>query len=212
MLKRNGEPCERPGVLNLNRGETEAFNEAYEAIQDEIHGLERLKQNVKDMAADPTIFTIPDGPEAGSVIHIPNVPVDRWQVCSSLLKLRESQIFLCERSLQGVKEFAVIERFKTDSPYAQANGNAEVLMAGGDPVLLVEQYAAGAQRTLRTMASNLAAKAHKIVWQRYASTSPSRVILAIADRCVAAASLDASESHKQFASVEHPARTAGIRP
>src|SRR5687767_14082455 len=211
MLKRNGEPRERPQPRELNRGEREAFNEAYEAIQDELHALERLKRNLKDMAADAMIFTIPGGPDAGSVIEIPNVPVDRWQICSPLLKLRDNQIFLCERSLQGMKEFAVIERFKSDSPYAQTNGTAEVLMAGDDPVLLVEQYAAGAQRTLRTMASDLAAKAHKIVWQRYASTSPGRVILAIADRCVAAASLNNSEHHKQLA-VEPLGRSLAICP
>jgi hypothetical protein len=171
-----------------------------------------LKQNLKDMATDPMIFTIPGGPDAGSVIQIPNVPLDRWQVCPPLLKLRDNQIFLCERSLQGMKEFAVIERFKSDSPYAQANGDAEVLMAGDDPVLLVEQYAAGAQRTLRTMASDLAAKAHKIVWQRYVSTSPGRVILAIADRCVAAGSLKNSENHKQMVSVELSRRSLAICP
>jgi len=212
MFKRNGEPCERLQRRELNRGEREAFNEAYEAIQDELHALERLKQNFKDMAVDPVIFTIPGGPEVGSIIQIQKVPVGRWQICSPLLKLRDSQIFLCERSIQGIKEFAVIERFKSDSPYALANGNAEVLMAGDDPVLLVEQYAAGAQRTLRTMASNLSAQAHKIIWQRYASTSPGRVILAIADRCVAAASFTNSENHKQLASIEPSRRSLSICP
>ena len=101
------------------------------------------------------IFAVPGGhPEAGSFVQIQNVPIDRWQICSTLLKLRHSQIFLCERSVQGAKEFAVIERFRSDSAYAQAKGDTEVLSAGADPVLLVEEYAASAEHTLRGMASN----------------------------------------------------------
>jgi hypothetical protein len=196
----------------LSRGEKEAFNEAYEAIQDELHALERLKQNVKDMAADPVVFTIPGGPEAGSIIHIQNVPIDRWQVCSPLLKLRESEIFLCERSIERTKEFAVIERFKGDSPYAQANTNAEVLMAGDDPVLLVEQYAAGAQRTLRTMASNLTAKAHKIVWQRYASTSPAASSWRLPTAASPLLHFNNSDNHKHLASVEPSRHSLAICP
>jgi hypothetical protein len=94
---------------------------------------------------------------------------------------------------------------KIDEPVRHRDG------AGDDPALLVEQYATGAQRTLRMMASDLAAKAHKIVWQRYASTSPGRVILAIADRCVAAASLNNSERHKQL-TVEPSRRSLAICP
>lgn len=215
MLKRNGEPREQigHGKLNrgeLNRGERDAYNEAFEAIQDEVAALERIKQNVKDLAADPVIFTIPGGPESGPVIHIQNVPIDCWQICSSLLKYGPSQIFLCERSLQGIKEFAVIEKFRSDSPYAQANGDAEVLLTANDPVLLVEEYAANAQQTLRSMASNLVGRAHQIVWQRYASTSPARVIQAISERCAEAASLEEKQREREVLS-RNPSTSRTVR-
>ena len=87
----------------------------------------------------------------------------------------------------------MIERFRTDSPYARANGDAEVLRAGDDPVLLVEEYAASAEHTLRGMASNLVARAHKIVWARYAITSPARVVQAISEKCTQAVSLEENE-------------------
>lgn len=191
MLKRYGEPREKGASGTLNRGEKDAYNEAFEEIRQELEALERIKNAVKAMSDGPVSLTVPDGgPEAGSLLHIQNLPIDRWQICSTLLKLRHSQIFLCERSGQGAKEFAVIERFRSDSAYAQANGDAEVLSAGTDPVLLVEEYAASAEHTLRGMASNLVAKAHKIVWARYASTSPAGVVQAIFEKCAQAVSLE----------------------
>jgi hypothetical protein len=196
MLKRNGEPCQPSAPGKLNRGEVDAYNEAFEAIQDELAALERLKSNVKEMANDATIFTIPSGPESGSVIHVEDVPIERWQVRSRLLKFGNSETYLCERSARGLKEFAVVEKFPSDSPYARANGDAEVLLLGDDPVTLVEQYAASAQQTLRSMANNLIAQAQRIVWRRYASTSPARVIQAISDRCAEAISSGQKDSNK----------------
>jgi hypothetical protein len=184
MLKRNGEPSGNETHYALNRGEQDAYNEAFDEIREELEALERIKSAVQALTKDPSVFAVPaGGHEVGSAIQIQNIPIDRWQICSTLLKLRNSQIFLCERSLQGAKEFAVIEHFRKDSPYARANGDTEVLRAGDDPVLLVEEYATSAEHALRGMACNLVAKAHRIVWARYASTSPARVVQAISEKC-----------------------------
>ena len=198
MLKRNGEPSGNGTHDSLNRGEQDAYNEAFDEIREELEALERIKSAVQALTKDPSVFAVPGGgPEVGSVIQIQNIPTDRWQICSALLKLRNSQIFLCERSLQGAKEFAVIERFRKDSPYAKANGDTEVLRAGDDPVLLVEEYAASAEHALRGTASNLVARAHRIVWARYASTSPARVVKAISEKCAQAVSLEENEKNGQ---------------
>lgn len=200
MLKRNGEPATRTKphaqADHLTRGELDAYSEAIEAIEGELEALQHVRESVMALLQDPVIFTIPGGPESEGLIEIPNVPADRWRICSSLLKFRNSQIFLCDRKIQGAKEFAVVERFNADSPYAQATGNAEVLLAGGDPVLLVQEYAARAEHTLQFMASNLVAKAHRIVWARYANTSPARVISVISAQCAQAASLEDTVGQK----------------
>lgn len=200
MLKRNGKPTNivLPGSQRrLTRGETDAYDEAFEAIKDEFDALKRVKAGVKDMAEDPVVFTIPQDGVAGEIIEMPNTPTDCWEIQSTLLKLRNSQIFLCGRSIRGQKEFAVIERFRTDSSYAQSYGDADVLLAGDDPVVLVQDYAAKAHQTLRFIASNLVAKAHKIVWERFANSSPSRVIQAISEQCAEAASLDNHNGQNQ---------------
>src|SRR5947208_3734351 len=196
MLKRNGEPSANGTHDTLNRGEQDAYNEAFDEIRQELEALERIKSAVQALTKDPSVFAVPGGgPEVGSIIQIQNIPIDRWQICSTLLKLRNSQIFLCERCLHDAKEFVVIERFRSDSPYARANGDAEVLGAGDDPVLLVEEYAASAEHTLRGMASNLVSRAHKLVWARYASTSPARVVRAISEKCTQAVSLEENEKN-----------------
>ena len=211
MLKRNGECSQHvaPAVKEkqLTRGEMDAYEEAFEAIEGEFEALQRVKECVKGLAEEPVIFTIPGGPDSDGTIEIRNVP-DRWRICSALLKFRNSQVFLCDKPVQGNKEFAVIERFPSDSPYAQANGDAEVLLVGNDPVLLVQEYAARAEHTLQFMATNLVAKAHRIVWSRYASTSPARVISVISEQCAQAASLDESERQKEVVARNHSRRVS----
>lgn len=213
MLKRNGERTvvvPPPAQQKLTRGEQDAYNEAIEAIEGELEALQHVKESVKGMFEDPVIFTIPRGPDANGVIEIPNTPTDRWQICSSLLKFRNSQVLLCDRKLKGAKEFAVIERFNPESPYAQAVGEAEVLLAGDDPVVLVQEYAARAEHSLQFMASNLVSKAHHIVWARYASTSPARVVSLISARCAEAASLSkvAEERAEHSRHVQPPRENA----
>lgn len=197
MLKRDGNPIQRPAGHQLTRGEQDAFNDAFEAIKGELESLERTKLSIRELASDASVFTIQPGPPAEGVIEIPNVPVDRWQRRSTLLRLGKSEVFLCDRTVSGFKEFAVIEQFNPNSPFARANGNAGVLLTGPDPVRLVQDYADDAQQTLNLMANNLLAKAHRIVWERFANTSPVRVIQAISEKCLEAASLGHSAQQRQ---------------
>jgi hypothetical protein len=209
MLTRNGEPIEHSERNELTRGEIDSFNEAYDLIREELVSLQRVKENVRDLAKNAATFAIPQGATVAGIVEIPNVPADRWQIRSALLKLNNSEILLCDRTVGGQQEFAVVQRFHAASPYAQANGNAEVLLAGRDPVFLVEAYAEGAQHTLRAMANNLLAKAHRTVWERFANTSPVRVIRAISEKCAQAASLNQDAEQTQTVSRSVPRRAIG---
>lgn len=202
MLKRNGEPYQHGTTQKLNRGETDAYNEAFENINAELEGLKRIRDNVRELINNPVIFTIPGGPEAGAIVETHNVPVDRWEICSGLLTLRNSRVFLCRRAVAGINEFAVIQTYPTNSPYAQANGDTEQLMAGRDPVALVQNYGVTARDTLQMIAGNLIAKAHKVVWARFANTSPVRVINAISEECAQAASVSEPEQRQSVSPVE----------
>jgi hypothetical protein len=192
-LKRNGELCKYAVpdfVGKLTASEFDTYNAAFAVIKDEFNSLERIKNDVKELTANPMRFMRPDAQI--TISHVVDMSEGErnavsWDVRSRLLKLNQSQIFLCERSLGGrAKEFAAIELFKDDSAYAQANGNTRVLLTGNDAELVIQDYAANAEHTLHFMASNMVASAQKVVWERIASQSPSRVIRAISDRCAQA--------------------------
>jgi len=190
MLKRNGEPCQHtvPGFSGkLTRAEMDAYNEAFETIQEEFDALQRIKDSLKELIGNPVVFTIPDGRLLDEEIETPHVQEGPalWQVRSRLLKLNHSEVLLCERLTHEGKEFAVIDRFNSDSPYGRSNGPAHVHLTGNDPVLLLQDYAANAEHTLRFMASNMVATAQKVIWERYASQRPDRVVRAISERCAA---------------------------
>ncbi len=47
----------------------------------------------------------------------------QWEVRSALLKLNPGEVLLCQRG----EQFAAIERFGEDSPFAKMNGPAQML-------------------------------------------------------------------------------------
>jgi hypothetical protein len=103
----------------------------------------------------------------------------RWEVRSALLNLNRGEILLCQRD----NESAVIERFHENSPYARTNGSAQILLQGNDARQLMEEFKANAEHTLKFMASNLTAKAQKIVWEQYPDHRPGHIVAAISERC-----------------------------
>jgi len=217
MLKRNGEACQYtvPSFAGkLNRAEMEAYNEAFETIQEDFDALQKIKESLKELIGDPVVFTIPDGRMPEEVIETlyAQEGTVHWQVRSRLLNLNHSEVLLCERMGREGKEFAVIDRFNRDSPYGRASGPAQVYLTGNDPVLLVQDYAANAEHTLRFMASNMVATAHKVVWERYANQNPDRVVRAISERCAAAVSHAHNELHAHaFERSQQRKQTVGNR-
>jgi hypothetical protein len=188
MLKRNGELCKYtvPDFIGrLTPAEFDTYNEAFGAIQDEFSSLEQIKDSLKEITENPDIFQIPDSHFAGQSVVVKNVSngESRLNVCACLLKLNRSDVLLCEREMSEGKQFAVVERYKDDLEYAQANGNTRVLLVANDPLQAVEEYVGQAEHMLRFMASNMVARAQTIVWERFANQSPSRVIRAISERC-----------------------------
>jgi len=188
MLKRNGESCKYTVpdfVGRLTSAEFDAYNEAFGAIKEEFAALERIKDSVKKLTANPGASTIPDGSVSSKSIVVPDAQSRdvRWEVRSRLLKLDYTDVILCESATKEDKQFAVIECYQNDSSFALANGNAAVILVSDDPVQAVQDYAANAAHTLRFMASDMVATAQSIIWERYANQNPSRVIRAISERC-----------------------------
>ena len=121
-------------------------------------------------------------------------------MCSSLLKLDHGSVVLC----QNWDAFAVIERFGERSPYARAHGSAQLLCEGNDPQGLAAELRADAKLTLEFMASNLTAKAQKIIWEQFSDHRPGHIVAGISECCRQAVAEE--ETIKQSQTVRHGIR------
>jgi hypothetical protein len=159
-----------PGrVGRFTAKEIKSYRAACGEIAEALESLIRLKKQLSESRQLPV--------SSETEIYTPQI--GRWQVRSALLNLGPSEILLCQRE----DDFAVIERFRNDSPYARANGNAEILLQGRDAGQLAEDFNRNAQLTLEFMASNLVAKAQKVVWEQFPDDRPGRIVAAISERC-----------------------------
>jgi hypothetical protein len=201
-IKRNGELGKYtvPDFIGrLTSAEYDSYKEAFGTIQDEFNSLEQIKNQIKDLTADSGIYVIPDSrflKQSVTTLHSESGDLNlKWDIRSRVLKLTHSDVLLCERmTAQGKKQFAVIERYQDESPFAHANGNAQVMLVSDDALQAVQDYTARAEHTLRFMASNMVARAQTIVWERFANQNPARVIRAISERCAKAV----GEAHNEI--------------
>jgi hypothetical protein len=200
MLKRNGEAVEHwvPGYdLPLTRSELNAYNEAFRAIQSEFEEVGGIQKQLDKLTK---------GAQSDSSGLVIEASATRWRVEARLFTLPKSEVLLCHRP----REYAVIQRFAEDAPYAKANGRTDVLLTSTDAGQLVSEYAAQAQHTLRFMASNLVAKAQKVIWERFSENNPVRVMRALSERCYRVA--DSAQTVKQTEMVTEPlSPSRGIR-
>ena len=196
-LMRDGEHQEYsvPGG-NFGRftdSEMKGYRAAFSVIANEFQSLAELRKQLEKPAAVV----------ASSEKEICTSKLGVWQVRSTLLNLGQSNILLCQKQ----NDFAVIERFRDNVPYAKANGIAEILLERNDPLELAAAFNANARHTLEFMASNEVATAQRVIWGQFQEHRPARLVAAISERCRLAVSdeetisqtpsVDDSNSHKQ---------------
>jgi hypothetical protein len=145
----------------------------YRASASAIAGpLESIKDLNRQLNGDGQL------PESSN-FEIKMSETERWEVRSALLNLNQGEILLCQRG----NEYAIIERFHEDSPYAIANCEAQMLWKGNHAQALTDAFKRDARLTLEFMASNLTAKAQKIVWEQFPDHRPGHIVAAITERC-----------------------------
>ena len=183
--------------LRCTESEINGYRAAFGAIANEYVSLKKLKEQLDK----------PKAVRASNEKEVCTSEIGVWQVRSTLLNLGQSDILLCQRQ----NEFAVIERFRDESLFAKANGNAQILLDGNDPMRLVNEFKENAQLTLEYMGSNMVAKAQKIIWQQYAGEHGERLVDAISERCRLAVSNEEAISQAQETSHSNaPSRNRGM--
>ena len=167
----DGEPREyavRGDIIrHFTETEIKGYRAAFSTIADEFESLTGLKKQLEK----------PASPSPEKEICTSQLGV--WQVRSTLLNLGQSDILLCQQQ----NEFAVIERFRDESPYAKANGNAEITLEGDDARQLAAAFNANTKHTLEFMASNQVATAQKVIWEQFPDHRPGHLVAAISERC-----------------------------
>jgi len=195
-VKRDGQLVSpyKVGNCRLSEDEVIGYRAASSAIASQLGHAKELNRrlSVNDQLPDSCDF------------EVSMSETERWKVRSALLNLKHGEILLCQRD----DEFTVIERFNDDSPYAQANGNAQMLWKGNDAQAVTRAFKEDARLTLEFMGSNLVAKAQKIVWEQYPDHRPGRVVAAISERChqAIANAETISQAQKATQSISHGVR------
>lgn len=167
---RNGEHQEYkvPGdCRHFTETEIKGYRAAFSAIANDLESVTGLKKQLANAAA----------PAPEKEIGVSQHGI--WQVHSTLLNLGQSDILLCQQQNQ----FAVIERFREDAPYAKANGTAEITLEGNDARQLAVAFHANTRHTLEFMASNQVATAQKVIWEQFPDHRPAQLVAAISERC-----------------------------
>jgi hypothetical protein len=151
----------------LWENEVDGYRAAFSAIYPQVQTAKDLNEQLR-------------GEEQSAGAGEINTPqTGRWEVRAALLKLNPGEVLLCQRG----EDFAAIERFGEDSPFAKMNGPAQMLWEGKDAQGVAEAFKADARLTLEFMASNCVAKAQKIVWEQYPDHRPGHIVAAISERC-----------------------------
>ena len=167
--------------------EMRGYRAAFSVIATEFESLGELRKQLEKPA---TVVASPENEICTSQLGI-------WEVNSTLLNLGPSDILLCQKQ----DDFAVIERFRENVPYAKANGIAEILLERNDQRELVGAFNANARHTLEFMASNEVATAQRVIWGQFHEHRPARLVEAISERCRLAVSDE--ETISQTQKVEH---------
>jgi hypothetical protein len=191
-LKRGGEHHEYSvpgGDRRFTDSEMKGYRVAFSVIAPEFESLGELRKQLENTA---TIVPSTEKEICTSQIGV-------WQVRSTLLNLGQSDILLCQKQ----NEFAAIERFRDNAPYAKANGIAEILLERNDPRELTEAFTENAKHTLEFMASNQVATAQKVIWGQFQEHHPERLMEAISERCRLAVSNEETNSQAQSAEISN---------
>jgi hypothetical protein len=186
LTRQSGEPTDYsvPGYsFRFTESEIKGYRAAFSVIAPEFESLGELRKQLEKPAS---VAASPEKEICTSQLGV-------WQVRSTLLNLGQSNILLCHKQ----NDFAVIERFRDNVPYAKANGIAEILLERNNPREAAAAFNENAKHTLEFMASNEVATAQRVIWGQFQEHRPARLVAAISERCRLAVSDEETISQTQ---------------
>ena len=138
-------------LRRFNESQREAYDEALRAFADDFRVVETICQRTRAIENNTAVDSAREGQSTALEIE-----GRHWQVRSCLMNLGQSDVLLCENATTGRgSEFAVVERFSEDAPYARAKGQCELLLTGSDSNRLIHDYVECERKTLRLLATDI---------------------------------------------------------
>lgn len=203
MLKRNGEPCQHevpsfPGRLTAS--EFQAYREAFAVVEDQIRAFTEAASALADVEKQLPQISAPlvsKVLEPAQSLESEELKDAGWQIRRTLHNSARSELLLCSREAERNREFAVIERFTPNSPYAKANGSCEIHSSSNDPRLLLQDYIEQEKQLFQLFRNDIVAQVEEVLSQRYPEQNLSRVVKAIAARCNSTGAVNQGQSRSQ---------------
>src|SRR5450631_2054719 len=101
-----------------------AYHAAVQTIEGDLSGVKRAREELNRLEQVNLDKPVPKAFDTLAT------PEGEWNAHAQLFKSIRSEIFLCRQA--GGDQWAVIQRFQHNSPYAQAHGETDILLKGND--------------------------------------------------------------------------------
>jgi len=214
MIKRNGQPRQGvapPSLKRMSDTEYAAYSEAFGAIKGDYQALSLIGDKLREVEANARGLGSFDSQSQGGPAELPDSVGDRspWEVCASLMRLTNNEVFLCKRVCEHGLEYAVIDQASVASAYAKSRGPVDVLRTGDNPRQVLRDYLRSEGETLQLMVNDITANVRLVIAERFPKQDLRRVVNEITRMCKKVARLGFSESLNE-ATTQAQKRNGGV--
>ena len=205
MIKRNGQPRQGvapPSLKRMSAAENAAYFEAFGVIKGDYQALCVVGDKLREMEANARGLGPLDSQAQGGHAELPELAGSQspWEVCASLMRLNNNEVFLCKRVCEHGLEYAVIDQASAASVYAKARGPLDVLRTGDNPRQVLRDYLRSESETLQLMVNDITANVRLVVAERFPKQDLRRVVNEITRMCKKVARVGFSETLEEHTS------------
>ncbi len=199
MIKRNVQPRQGmapPSLKRMSDTEYAAYFEAFGIIKSDYQALCLIGDKLREVETSARGLGSFDSQAQGGHAELPDSAGGRspWEVCASLMRLDNNEVFLCKRICEHGLEYAVIDQASVASAYAKARGPLDVLRTGDNPRQVLRDYLRSESETLQLMVNDITANVRLVIAERFPKQDLRRVVNDITRMCKKVARLGFSET------------------
>jgi hypothetical protein len=189
-----------------------AYFEAFGVIKGDYQTLCLIGDKLREVEANARGLGPLDSQAQGGHAELPDSVGDRspWEVCASLMRLNNNEVFLCKRICEHGLEYAVIDQASATSAYAMARGPLDVLRTGDNPRQVLRDYLRSESETLQLMVNDITSNVRLVVAERFPKQDLRRVVNEITRMCKKVAHFGFSETLTDLGPDE-PKQGRGVR-